>query len=89
MTSNEKILRAIRICLIRILKGVIKMAATLDELTKAITANTQAVNALKTRIPAPTPPPDLQPAVDAINANTDAINAIFPAPVPADAPATA
>jgi hypothetical protein len=61
---------------------ITKLMAGLAELTAAITDNTTAVtsvaaaidNAVAKGIGGGTPPPDLQPAVDAIAANTTALN---------------
>ena len=50
--------------------------STLADLQAAISANTDAVNALTAAAGTITPPHDFQPEVDAIAANTAAVNAV-------------
>lgn len=64
-----------------------------DDVTAALTAQTTAIDALKTRVPTPPDPATIVPVADqtsilsGIAANTAAINAIDPAiPVPTPTP---
>lgn len=54
----------------------VQFMSTLADLQAAISANTDAVNALTAAAGTITPPHDFQPEVDAIAANTAAVNAV-------------